>query len=807
MALVLADRVQETTTTSGTGTLTLAGAVAGYRTFGSGIGSGNTTYYCIYDQTTQVWEIGLGTVGSGTLARTTVYSNSSGNTSPLNLAGNTASVFAVYTASKTVNLDASGNVTALGNVTSATWQGSTVGVAYGGTGVTASSGADSVVLRDANQNITANNVFLGFASTVTSGGTTTLTVASAYYQRFTGTSTQTLKLPDATTLSTGRSFLVDNDSTGTLTIINGASGAVDTVIAESIDNLILVDNSTIAGTWIAYGLLPSNYDFSSSIANFGGATLTNGTWQGNVISSAYGGTGLSTFTAANYALYSTSSSALTAGTLPVPAGGTGQTTFASGYIPYGNTTAALQSSNLLQFNGTYLQVGGGSVLGGATNPITAFSQSANNYVQTYTYNPSTGGSGSADFVAYTNNSTDAHGWADMGFTSSTYNDPVYTVTGPNEAYILGSAPANASATGNLVYATDSTGTANSHQWYVGGFTQAKGAWKMQLTSTGLQLANALSTAYGGTGLTTVGTNGQVLTSNGTTLTWTTPTTGTVTSVSGTSPVVSSGGNTPAISLASGYGDTQNPYASKTANYVLAAPNGSAGAPTFRALVAADIPALSYAPTAGSTSITTLGTIGTGTWQGTSISTTYTDAKVTSATAVAGTGISVTSVTTTGAATHTITNTGVTSAAAGTGISVSGSTGGVTFTNTGVTSLAAGNGMSVSGSTGAVTITATGATLNSQAGAYTLVAGDAGKIVANTTGGFVVNNSVFSAGNIVTLYNNSGSNQTITQGTGVTLQWAGQSSSTTGNRTLGLYGIATIVFLSASSAVITGSGLT
>jgi hypothetical protein len=68
-------------------------------------------------------------------------------------------------------------------------------------------------------------------------------------------------------------------------------------------------------------------------------------------------------------------------------------------------------------------------------------------------------------------------------------------------------------------------------------------------------------------------------------------TGTVTSVTGTSPVASSGGTTPAISLASGYGDTQNPYASKTANYVLAAPNASSGVPTFRAIVAADIPTL------------------------------------------------------------------------------------------------------------------------------------------------------------------------------------------------------------------------
>ena len=79
--------------------------------------------------------------------------------------------------------------------------------------------------------------------------------------------------------------------------------------------------------------------------------------------------------------------------------------------------------------------------------------------------------------------------------------------------------------------------------------------------------------------------------------------GTVTSVTGTSPVASSGGTTPAISLASGYGDTQNPYASKTANYVLAAPNGSAGAPTFRAIVAADIPTLNQNTTGTAANIT------------------------------------------------------------------------------------------------------------------------------------------------------------------------------------------------------------
>jgi hypothetical protein len=80
--------------------------------------------------------------------------------------------------------------------------------------------------------------------------------------------------------------------------------------------------------------------------------------------------------------------------------------------------------------------------------------------------------------------------------------------------------------------------------------------------------------------------------------------GTVTSVTGTSPVASSGGATPAISLAANYGDTQNPYASKTANFVLAAPDGTAGVPTFRAVVAADIPTLNQNTTGSAATLTT-----------------------------------------------------------------------------------------------------------------------------------------------------------------------------------------------------------
>jgi hypothetical protein len=94
---------------------------------------------------------------------------------------------------------------------------------------------------------------------------------------------------------------------------------------------------------------------------------------------------------------------------------------------------------------------------------------------------------------------------------------------------------------------------------------------------------------------------------------------------------------------------------------------------------------------------------------------------------------------------------------------------------------------------------------SKSAPYTLVATDNGQCIV-TNSGVTVPASVFAAGNVVTVYNNSGSTITITQGSGLTLQFAGQSTSTTGNRSLALYGITTVLFLSASSAVITGAGL-
>lgn len=105
MALVVKDRVQETSTTTGTGTLTLAGAVTGFQTFSSAIGNTNTTYYTIVNGSE--WEVGLGTVGTGTLARTTILASSNSG-SAVNFSAGTKNVFCTYPAGKSVIQDASG---------------------------------------------------------------------------------------------------------------------------------------------------------------------------------------------------------------------------------------------------------------------------------------------------------------------------------------------------------------------------------------------------------------------------------------------------------------------------------------------------------------------------------------------------------------------------------------------------------------------------------------------------------------------------------------------------------------------------
>jgi hypothetical protein len=118
MALVINDRVKETTTTTGTGAVSLAGAVTGFETFAAGVGNSNTTYYAIVHQTANEFEVGLGTLDgdSSDLTRTTVISSSNSD-SAVDFAAGTKDVFCTIPASKLIFEDASNDVTIGRNLT------------------------------------------------------------------------------------------------------------------------------------------------------------------------------------------------------------------------------------------------------------------------------------------------------------------------------------------------------------------------------------------------------------------------------------------------------------------------------------------------------------------------------------------------------------------------------------------------------------------------------------------------------------------------------------------------------------------
>ena len=489
MALVVNDRVQQTGTANTTVSFTLSGSVTGYQSF-SVIGNGNTTFYGATD-TTGNWEVGIGTYATGgTLTRTTILASSNSG-SAVTFSG-TVNVFVTYPSEKSVNLDGSGNVSALGTIASGTWQGSTVGVAYGGTGVTTSSGANSVVLRDVNQNISFNNYVAGFAATTAAAGTTTLTVASARNQILVGSTTQTFQLPNATTLSLGQSFIFVNNSSGVLTVKDNSGATIESVPSGGVTQMGATSISTSAGSWGSYSFIPAAVDWGTNALNLASTVISGGTWNGGTIAPGYGGTGLTTFAAANNALYSTSSSALAAGTLPIAAGGTA------------GTTAATAFNNLSPITTT-----GDLIIGTGTNTAGRLGIGTSGYVlqsngttASWASPPGSSTLNIQDFTA-TSGQTSFTLTYTVGLVEGVYRNGIklgqadYTATS-GTAIVLGTG----AITGDLIEVVYFTAVAVTN--VVNTFSAGTTGFTPSTASTGaVTLAGTLNVANGGTGATSL----------------------------------------------------------------------------------------------------------------------------------------------------------------------------------------------------------------------------------------------------------------------------------------------------------------
>jgi len=229
MALVVKDRVKETTATTGTGTLQLSGAIAGFQSFTSALSNGDTTYYAIVESSTGAWEVGLGTFTStapGFLARTTILSSSNSG-SAINLTQADAEVFITQPAGKSAYFDASGNFNATTATTLATAR-TINGTSFNGSAnITITANTTNTLTRGSY--LTGSN-FNGSAATTwavdaTSANTASKVVARDASGNFSaGTITAALSgnATTATTLATART-------------INGVSfnGSANITVADS----------------------------------------------------------------------------------------------------------------------------------------------------------------------------------------------------------------------------------------------------------------------------------------------------------------------------------------------------------------------------------------------------------------------------------------------------------------------------------------------------------------------------------------------------------------------------------------------
>jgi hypothetical protein len=363
---------------------------------------------------------------------------------------------------------------------------------------------------------------------------------------------------------------------GTTTQNNAFTGAIGEITYDTEVKTLRLHDGTNAGG----GAIVINNSSAQTLTNK--THSTGSVWNGAAIPLLYGGTGAALTASAGALAYSGASglalSAVgTAGQILVSGGASAPTWVNSSTITAGTASSATIAQNIAGGSAGQL------VIQSDTNVTTFITAGAAG-----TFLQSTGASTAPTFA--TGNITIGSTAINLGATSTT----LAGLTSVTSTSFVGALTGNAStattlATGRTVAITgDLTYTSGSFN----GSANVTGTGTLATVNSNVGSFTNASVTVNGKGLVTAVSSG----------------TAPVTLVTGTSPVVSSGGTTPAISLASNYGDTLNPYASKTANFVLAAPNGSAGAPTFRALVAADIPTLNQNTTGSAATLTTGRTI-------------------------------------------------------------------------------------------------------------------------------------------------------------------------------------------------------
>ena len=393
---------------------------------------------------------------------------------------------------------------------------------------------------------------------------------------------------------------------------NGTNVVMSFIQAADVPTLNQNTTGTAAGLSSILAVASGGTGTSSPGLVAGTNVTITGTWPNQTINSSGGGSGmvypgagipLSTGSAWGTSYSTTGSGDVVLGTYPSISGP--KVDFIQGSTSTGSTNVLSFTNNAGTASGPYLNVANATP--SSNNPIVLSVTNAGIYGPNLELQSV--GSG---YVAVNNPTTTSiklrfnpTGTASTTTTltsAQTANrvlnlpDADDTLVGKATTDVLTNKTINAAAGGNSIFGISlTTGVTGTLPVNLGGTGQTSYTDGQLLigNSTGNTLAKSTLTAGSGISITNGAGSITIAATNS----------GTITSVTGTSPVVSSGGTTPAISLATAYGDTLNPYASKTANYILAAPNGSAGVPSFRAIVAADIPTLNQNTTGTAANVT------------------------------------------------------------------------------------------------------------------------------------------------------------------------------------------------------------